>query len=167
MGTEIGQQLLRDILRPVQDLTASHLLDEPAVKEYLAELVSRRMKKLDINGDRVLERLDFIGDVDPGEAMDDNNCWLPVKQMPIHVRKSIASIDIFEEWDFYDDPETGKRTKTQIGQTVRVKFCEKVRANELLGKNQKIFVDKLEINDVTNGKAERLAAARKRIVEAK
>lgn len=126
---------------------ASENMDNPKIQAEIQRQMDARVEKTGISGEKVLKRLDAIGDVDPADAVDDDNCWLPVKKMPVHVRKSIASVKIFEKWDYVDDPESGNRVKIKIGEVIEVKFCDKVKSNELIGKNQKLFTDRVEVEN--------------------
>lgn len=126
---------------------ACELLEKPHIKKYIAKRLAERMEKLEIKGEEVLRRLDLIGGIDIGDMMDENNCLLPVKDMPAHVRQCISGIEVFEEWDWQDNPDdpNAPRVKVKIGETKKVKFWDKVKSNELLGKNKKLFNDKVEL----------------------
>lgn len=60
-------------------------------------------------------------------------------EWPEDIARAIASIEVFEEFE-------GKGNERElIGHTKRVKFWDKGRALELLGKNLKLFIDRMEI----------------------
>lgn len=135
---------------------ASELMAKPEIQEAIQEKLDDRSRRTEITADLVLENILNMADLDIGDAYDDNGRLLSIKDMPKHVRKSISSIKVFEEFEGYG------ADRIKVGVVREVKFCDKVKTNELLGKHLKLFADKLEIEDVTKGKAERLAAARKR-----
>jgi hypothetical protein len=92
--------------------------------EYFAELVVRNLRM-------------FV-DVDLADAYDAEGQLLPIDKMPEHVRRCIASIEIFEEF-------AGKGDQRQsIGQTRKIKTVSPERAVELMGKYRKMFVDQVE-----------------------
>lgn len=138
---------------------ASELLEYPEIQTYIQELMDDRAKRTAITADKVLINLWEIADLDIGDAYDENGRLLNVKDMPKHVRKAISSIKVFEEFEGFG------ADRIKIGEVREVKFWDKKGTNELIGKHLKIFADKLEIEDVTKGKVERLAAARKRLVK--
>lgn len=140
----------------------SDLMQKPHIKEFVNALMEKRTDKLEIKGETILKRLDTIGGVDIRLAYDDNNCLLPIKEMPDEISFAIASIEVFEEWDRVTDPETGKEKTVKTGETKKVRFNCKVRSNELLGKNKKLWTEKVEITDKTKV-AEKMALARKRV----
>lgn len=136
---------------------ASQMLNNnPLIQEEIQKKMDERSIRTQITSDKVLENIWNMADVDIGDAYDENGRLLNIKDMPVHVRKAISSIKIFEEFEGFG------QDRLKVGEVREVKFWDKVKTNELLGKHLKLFADKLEIEDVTKGKAERLAAARKR-----
>lgn len=118
------------------EVTASKLLTVTKVKALVQELMDKRVKRTEIKADSVLTRLDQIGDVDPALAYDEHGCFKSIHDIPLEVRKCIASVKVREEFD-----SRGNKT----GEVIEVKFWDKIKANELLGKNQKLFTEHLKI----------------------
>lgn len=81
----------------------------------------------------VLREIARIGLVDIAQAYDSNGALKDINDMPVEVRSSIAGVESVDEYD--DD---GIKT----GTVRKVKFYDKNRALELLGKNFYMFVDK-------------------------
>lgn len=120
------------------EVQASHLLSKPKVKAFVDELIKKRASKMEITADLVLGEILRLARVDLSQAYDDAGNLLHPKQMPEDVRRAISSIEVFEEH------EGVGRDRKYIGDTTKVKFWDKTKALELLGKNLKLFTDKLE-----------------------
>ena len=130
---------------------ASRLLRKVNIQTRIKEIKDAQFKKVGIDGEKVLERLDHIGDVDPAETIDpDTGALLPLHKMPVHVRKAISSMKVFEKFD----------GDIKIGEIVEVKFWNKVQSNELLGKHKKLFTDVIEVKSDLYDK---IAKARARV----
>lgn len=83
---------------------------------------------------KVLDEVRRIGTVDIREAYDDEGRLLEVKDMPKDVALCIQQIVV---------------TDTKDGKKVTLKFANKLHALELLGKQVKLFTDRIEIYDKT------------------
>lgn len=116
---------------------ASVLLTNPNIMRKIQELMDKRSAKVGISADKILTRLDDIGGVDVGQAFDANGCLKNIHDIPVEVRKCIASIEVDELFDGYG------RERKQIGVTKKIKFWDKIKANELLGKHKVLFSDRV------------------------
>lgn len=114
------------------------LLSYPKVQARVQELLNKKMIRNEIKADDVLTRLDQIGGIDPALAYDENNCLKNIHDIPLEVRKCIKSIKVREEFD-------SKGIKT--GEVIDVTWWDKIKANELIGKNQGKFAEQLRISD--------------------
>lgn len=119
---------------------ASRLLTNAKITEKIQGLMKKRLERIDFDADTVLQELLKIALVDIGEAFDETGKLLPIKLMPKHLRQSIASVETFEEFQGRGEE------REYIGDTKRVKFWDKTRALELLGKNLKLFTDLKELS---------------------
>jgi phage terminase small subunit len=117
----------------------SRLLANVSIASAVKDAINNRSKVTGITSEKVLKRLDDIGDIDISEAYDDKGHLLPIHEMPIHIRKSIASIKVFDEYEGFG------KDRIKIGEVREVKFYDKVRANELIGKHLKMFTEKVEL----------------------
>ncbi len=122
-------------------VTASKLLKRPEVQEYLDELAGKQQEKTVIEADSILKRLDYVGDVDPADIYDANGNLRHVKDMPMSVRKSIKSIKVRRVTTRNNDDEKVEE------EHITVEFWNKNEANALLGKNMRLFTDRLEIQN--------------------
>lgn len=126
---------------------ASHLLKRPDVAALVAQLKGAQFQRLDLKADDVLREVMRLADLDPGKLFDAKGQLRPVHELPEDVRRCIASIE-------YDSNGLPK-----------IRFWSKVEALGLLGKHFKLFVERLEVKDVTD-RAAALARARARARQA-
>ncbi len=116
----------------------ARLLTKAAVASAIQDGVAKRQVRLELSADRVLQELMRIAMVDLGGAYDDKGHLLPVKEMPEDVRRAIAGIKVFEEFDGYGED------RVKVGEVREVKFWPKVDALRDLGKHLKLFVERME-----------------------
>lgn len=117
---------------------ASRLLSNAKVAQRVQELMDKRSAKTEITAEKILKRLDAIGDVDISKAYDSLGHLLPIHEIPEDVRKCIASIKVFEEFEGFG------KDRVKVGEVREVKFWDKIKANELLGKHKVLFSDRIE-----------------------
>lgn len=120
---------------------ASRLLSKVKVQELIYKLNQVRLKEVKIDANFVLEELHKIANSSVKDMVDDDGAFLPIKQMPDHIAKTIQSIDVEEAVE--TDSDTGEVIKTS--KTVKVKLWSKDKSLENLGKHLKLFTDKLEV----------------------
>lgn len=128
-------------------------LDIPAVQDRINELMKKRSDKTEITSNTVLKEILLLAKSDISAAYDDNGNLLPIKEIPEDCRRAIAGIKVFEEFEGFG------KDRTKIGEVREVKFWDKVKALELLGKHLKLFTETIEIHD-KSGLAERLNRAK-------
>ena len=75
----------------------SRLFTNPDFIEYLAALIDNLHKKVHLDEELVLREWIGIATLDIGDAFDSNGKLLPVKKMPVHIRKAISSIEVDED----------------------------------------------------------------------
>jgi phage terminase small subunit len=132
---------------------ASDLLSKPDIAQALQEALAAQQKRLEVKADDVLRELMRIGLCDLGQAFDDQGRLRPLHEMPEDVRRAIAGIEVEEEYSnpFADLPrvtddglERDGGAKVAIGRVAKVRFWDKPKALELLGKYLKLFTEKHE-----------------------
>lgn len=133
----------------------TRLLANVSVRARVASLKALVEREAIVSAVDVLKELKRLATVDLGGAFDQNGKLLPVHMMPEDVRRALAGIDVFDEFE-----GTG-RDREKIGETTKIKIHDKTRALELLGKYLKMFTDKVEL-DVSDSLASILKAARER-----
>lgn len=144
-------------------ITAYRLLQMPHIKAAVAKALEKQQERILIDKDRVLAELARIATCDIAGAFDANGALLPIKDMPEDVRRAISSIEvesvpaiINSEGEADGEPAT----------VTKIKFWDKNSSLTSLGKHFRMFVDRIEVNDVTD-RAALLAEARKRADEMK
>ena len=111
---------------------ASRLSREPRVKERLAYLYEDQKRRLKMDADDIRRRLIMAVNTDPAEMYDSEGNILPVHKMPQHVRLCI------ERFECEDDKDKNKRTS-------KVTMINKLVSLQMLGKAEKMFVDRHEV----------------------
>lgn len=119
---------------------AYQLLQKKEIQERITELQQARSKRTEIEADTVLIRLDQIGGVDIAECFTKDGTLKNVHDIPKELRQCIASIEVLEveEWD------PGSKEKIKIGETKKIKFWDKIKANELIGKHKKLWTERVD-----------------------
>lgn len=119
-------------------VAASRLLTYDNISRRIADLMKTRATKLEITADLVLSEILKLASVDLGKAYDSKGNLLPIHEIPEDVRKAMAGVKVFEEFDGVG------RDRIKVGEVREVKFWDKTKALELLGKHLKLFTDKIE-----------------------
>lgn len=116
------------------EVAGSRLLSNVKVAAAISEALQRRAERVEVKADDILRELLRLALTDIGKAYDVNGELLPLHQMPEETRRAIAGI----ERSSHTDQEGNTR------ETVKVKFWDKTRGLELLGKHLKLFTEKVE-----------------------
>ena len=95
--------------------------------------------RLDWSIEAVLSELRILSLIDFRSAFGPDGALLPIDKIPADVAKAIQAVEVEELFE-----GVGKE-RAQIGWTKKVKFWDKLRALELLGKNMKLFTDRVEV----------------------
>lgn len=106
------------------------LLDHVGVRARIQELMDARAKRVEVTTDFVLGELLKLASVDLSKAYDEMGSLLPIHEIPKETRMAIAGIETIVDQDG--------------GVTKKIKLWDKPRSLELLGKNLKLFTDKVE-----------------------
>lgn len=135
---------------------ACRMLAEPEVQELIADLLAERKAAAKVDAERVLAELAALAFFDPAHAYDEERNQLKgMHEIPVHVRKAIAGVEVFEEFEGRGDE------RTFIGNTVKVKFTDRGAHLERLMKHLGMLKETLEVKGAI-GIVERLARARQR-----
>lgn len=130
---------------------ASRLMRDPKIQARIAELMSARAKRVEIDADQVLEELSRIGFSDVRALFDDRGAIKDTKDWPRSLARAIASIEVNELFDY----DGGQRKL--IGQVKKIRFWPKVQALELMGRHVGMFAQKHVLE--AGGSLEALVAA--------
>tara|TARA_R110002051_G_scaffold212225_1_gene277411 strand:+ start:40 stop:594 length:555 start_codon:yes stop_codon:yes gene_type:complete len=136
---------------------AYQILQKPHVMAYIAKLQAERSKRTTIDADYVLQRLAEIDQMDFLDIMDDDMSLKPISQWPKVWRQYLSSFELAELFEGRGDD------RKMIGVLKKIKWPDKVRNLELLGKHVSInaFRDQVDVN-VNVSLADRMAKARER-----
>ncbi|MFL4393568.1 terminase small subunit [Acinetobacter pittii] len=130
------------------------VLQREEVEERIAYLNGQRLKRVDVDADYVLKRLVEIDQMDVLDIMDDNYAFKPIGEWPPIWRQYVSNIENIEEFDGRGDD------KNQVGWLKKIKWPDKVKNLELLGKHIAVgaFKEKIE-HDVSDPLKELLQRA--------
>lgn len=129
--------------------TGPRLLENAEVAKAIEEALARRSARVEVKQDDVLRSLLEFANCDILGAFTDDHQLLPLSEMSPEVRRCIVGIET---------TATGSEDAPRF--VTKVKFSDKLRSLELLGKHVGMFKDKLEVKVV--GLAELIARARKK-----
>lgn len=110
------------------------LLSNVRVRAEIDAALKRRAERVEVRADDILRELLRLATVDIGQAFNVDGTLKPIHEIPEDVRRAMSGVEV-EEFD-HDDGPTGRVRK--------VKFWDKTRGLELLGKHLKLFVDRVE-----------------------
>lgn len=131
------------------DTVACELIKKTWVSLEIQRLMDKRSKKLEIKSDEILQELKLLGHSDIRGLFDENNCVKPMKNWPEELARAVASIEVIEEYqrlpmDVHCTECTKLITQQLIGFTKKVKFWDKPKSLELMGRHKKLFTDRVE-----------------------
>lgn len=139
------------------EVTASKLLRMPKILKYLSECKAEREEATKIDAAFVLTNLAAMIQADPVDIIDrETGSYKPIHDWPIVWRRMLSAADIKE---IYED-------KVRVGEIVKYKFIDKLKAFELLGKHVDVsaFAERIDVT-VSNDLADRITMSRKRTTE--
>lgn len=115
------------------------LMQNDEIVRRISELHAESLKAVNLDVRSILLELKRLAMCDLKEALNPiDGSLLPINDIPEDVRKCIAGFQCEEIWE----GEKGQRV--QIGVVKKIKFWDKNKALELLGKHFKMFTDKVE-----------------------
>lgn len=117
---------------------AARLLAKARVAAYLGELATSQKARLELEADTILRELMRLALVDPAEAFDDAGNLRPLREMPLDLRRAIAGIDVVSV------QVTGDEQRTTTTAVRKVRFWDKVKALETLGRHLALWTDKVQ-----------------------
>ena len=116
------------------------LLTNVDIQKAIEDAQSKRAEQTQIDAEYVLRRLVEIDQMDVLDIMDDKYCLKPIGEWPKIWRQYISSIENLEEFEGFGED------RTQIGWLKKIKWPDKTKNLELLGKHVSVgaFKDKVE-----------------------
>lgn len=119
-------------------LIACKLFAKPRVQDAIRKEIEAQKERLRIDSDRVKTELARIAFVDLREAYDEKGALRPLNTLPENVIRAVIAVETDEIFE-----QDGK-LRTKVGETVKLKLADKVRALELLGKHLRLFPEQRE-----------------------
>jgi phage terminase small subunit len=124
------------------------LLQIPLVSERVSQLKAAQLKRLGLEADTILRELLSIATADATEAFDDMGGLKPFREWPAGLKKSLSSLEVSELFAGQGDG------RTAIGLLKKVRFWDKPRSLEMLGKHLKLFAERMELTGKDGGAIE-------------
>jgi phage terminase small subunit len=127
----------------------SRLLTKDDVVELISTLRADQLKKIRAESDDILRELARIGMSDIRGLFDEDGNALPIKQWPEDLARAVAAVEVLEQFEYHTPGfhcvQCGKKAdKELVGTLKKFKFWPKDRGLEMLGRNRKLFTDKVE-----------------------
>ncbi|UVE47597.1 terminase small subunit [Pseudomonas chlororaphis] len=126
---------------------AYQLMQNPKVLEAIQAAMAERIKRTKVDADYVHQRLTEIDQMDVADIMNDDMSLKPLSQWPKVWRQSISGVDLADMF------EGQGKDRSMIGILKKIKWPDKTRNLELLGKhvNVNAFRDQVGIGDPAGG----------------
>jgi len=131
------------------------LLKNPEIDRLIKQTGSKRMEKLDLSADRVLNAIAEIAFGDIRKAFTDDGALLRPHEWDDETAAAIAGMDIV----------TVSAGEGMVEHVAKIKRTDRLRALDMLARHHALYNDKLEVTGL-DGLADRLARAAKRGEEA-
>jgi len=128
---------------------SSRLLSKAIVAEFIQQLMDARSKKTEVSSEVVLRELLSLATVDLSLAYDENGNLKQIHDIPPEVRKAIAGVETY-----YERVGKDEEGNPDLCTVKKLKFWDKTRALELLGRHLKLFTDRLESTGKDGGPIE-------------
>jgi phage terminase small subunit len=118
--------------------SAAQLMAKPHIKAAIDDAQAKRLQRLDITADAVLQELAKIGFHDPGKMFNQDGTVKAINELDDNTRMAIAGFEVSELFDGDGDERRG------IGFAKKIKLADKRAALVDLGRHLKLFTDKIE-----------------------
>jgi phage terminase small subunit len=121
----------------------ARLLTNVKVAEQIEKKLGKRLGKLEISADKVLQELAKLAFYDPINFFEDDGSLKRLQDLDEHTRMALAGIEVTELFEGKDVPD-GAQQKTVYGLVKKIKLADKGVNLERLGRYLKLFTDKVE-----------------------
>ena len=125
-------------------------LRKPQIAAAIAEGQAKRFEKAELSADRVLEEMRRIALADPLAYWDEDGDLKPIKELTAEQAAALAGFEVVIK--------NAKAGDNQTDTVHKIKFWDKVRMLEQLGKHFGLIVEKVDVN--VQGLGTRLDEAR-------
>ena len=124
-------------------VTASRWLTHANVAKLVAELQAAKLARVGSKAERVLQRIEDAGALDPAAFFEPDQRVKSIHDMPPAARRALVSLDVEELFD-----GVGAKRKP-VGVVKRIRWRDPLKADELLAKHHGLLREILEVKDIT------------------
>jgi len=139
----------------VSETQAWAWMKQQEIVDRIEGLAKRRAEIALVDAAEVLSELVRIALADPADAFTPEGALVAnIHDIPVHLRKTISSIKVEELFSGRGDE------RAQIGTVKEIKFWDKPRGLEMLGRHLALFRDSLALTTPNDGTDDNTLAAR-------
>ena len=117
---------------------SSRFLSKPKIQAAIQEASQARLSRLNLQGDDVLRELLRVGMSDVADAFDANGNLLPIKQMPIELRRCVSSMEVIIK-----NAAAGDGHQDVVH---KIRFWDKIQALQTLAKHLGLLTEKVQVD---------------------
>lgn len=143
------------------DSQASQLLSNPKVSAEIAKRQGKRLEKLEITADKVLQELAKLAFFDIRKFYREDGTLKPIPELDDETAAALVGMELEEAYEHF-----GKGQSKPSGILKKIKMADKGQNLERLGRHLKLFTDKVEVSGF-EGLADTIARARQRAAAAR
>lgn len=118
--------------------TGTRLLSNVVIAAKIQAALEARSKRVQVEADDVLRELKRIALSDLRQAFDENGNLKPIHGLPEDIARAISGLEVDELFEGHGDD------RERVGRTKKVKFWDKTKALELLGKHLAMWIERRE-----------------------
>ena len=138
------------------------LLKNVEIASQVADKTGKRLDRLEISADRVLQELAKLAFYDPGALLESDGSMKQIREIDDLTRMAVAGLEVTELFEGTGDE------KHAYGLCKKIKLADKGQNLERLGRYFKLFTEKSEISGPDGGPLEvslaaSISQARKRV----
>jgi len=137
-------------------VTASRLLRNAKVKAQIDKEDTELANRLDLSVEWVIKRLMYRAGFDVRKFYREDGSLIPVKELDDETAYALQGLEIEKLYEHF-----GKGQAQDTGTLTKIKFADRDRALELLGRHLKMFTEKIEVSGLDQI-ADAVARARQR-----
>ncbi len=107
----------------------SRLLSNVVVQAEIVRLMKESMERVEMDADGVLRHLDALLNADIADILTPLGGYKPIPEWPLIWRQMLNGVDIQEIFEGYGED------REKIGDVVKIKFVDRLKSLEMLGKH--------------------------------
>jgi phage terminase small subunit len=120
-------------------VTGSRLLKNPKIQAEIAKQDAELDKKLDLSAEWILKRLMWRADFDVRQFYNEDGSLKSVHELDEQTAFALQGMDVEKLYEHF-----GKGAAKNTGTITKIKYADRDRALELLGRHKKLFIDRVE-----------------------